>query len=364
ARFRLLLSLHRWSSLFSGGFALVVCVTGLPLIFATDIDVWRHAPETATYAQPATLAGMADVARARHPGAQIRYAGQADSQHWFISARDATGPWHRLMFRHPSGHLVMDHASGTGLMATLLALHARLLAGPNGQLLLAAVASVLGVALVTGLLVHAPFVPRAGPLAARGRGSARLRWLDRHNLVGMLLVTWMLVLTVTGGLLALAGPIQSHWRATAFAHLLATTDTAPARASRIDLDAVTAAARQRYPQATVDFIALPGSRYATSNGYVVYLAGGPGPLTLARHAVWVDAGTATHTQGLPLGLLMSLLMSIKPLHFGDFGGLALKCVWALLDLTMMVVIATGLWLWLQRVSPRLSSRRAALRAGH
>ena len=42
------------------------------------------------------------------------------------------------------------------------------------------------------------------------------------------------------------------------------------------------------------------------------------------------------------------LMLSKPLHFGDYGGLPLKIVWALLDLLTIWVLATGLVLWWQR----------------
>lgn len=34
-----------------------------------------------------------------------------------------------------------------------------------------------------------------------------------------------------------------------------------------------------------------------------------------------------------------------PLHFGDYGGLPLKILWALLDVFTIVVLVTGLYLW-------------------
>ena len=38
----------------------------------------------------------------------------------------------------------------------------------------------------------------------------------------------------------------------------------------------------------------------------------------------------------------------QPLHFGDYGGLPLKIVWALLDLVTIVVLGSGLYLWFAR----------------
>jgi len=38
----------------------------------------------------------------------------------------------------------------------------------------------------------------------------------------------------------------------------------------------------------------------------------------------------------------------QPLHFGDYGGLPLKIIWALLDIVTIVVLGSGLYLWLDR----------------
>jgi len=38
----------------------------------------------------------------------------------------------------------------------------------------------------------------------------------------------------------------------------------------------------------------------------------------------------------------------RPLHFGDYGGLPLQILWALFDLVLIVVLISGLYLWLSR----------------
>jgi uncharacterized iron-regulated membrane protein len=38
----------------------------------------------------------------------------------------------------------------------------------------------------------------------------------------------------------------------------------------------------------------------------------------------------------------------RPLHFGDYGGLPLKILWALLDLATIIVLGTGVYLWWAR----------------
>ena len=48
----------------------------------------------------------------------------------------------------------------------------------------------------------------------------------------------------------------------------------------------------------------------------------------------------------------------QPLHFGDYGGLPLKLIWALLDILTIIVLGSGLYLW----AAKLPVRRA-MRAG-
>jgi len=47
---------------------------------------------------------------------------------------------------------------------------------------------------------------------------------------------------------------------------------------------------------------------------------------------------------------MSVLLLSQPLHFGDYGGLPLKLLWALLDLATITVLVSGLVLWVRRGS--------------
>ena len=43
---------------------------------------------------------------------------------------------------------------------------------------------------------------------------------------------------------------------------------------------------------------------------------------------------------------MKTLGLSQPLHFGDYGGMPLKILWALLDLATIIVLGSGLYHWL------------------
>jgi len=59
-----------------------------------------------------------------------------------------------------------------------------------------------------------------------------------------------------------------------------------------------------------------------------------------------EPGDVAETRQLPFYL--KLLFLSQPLHFGDYAGLPLKIIWALLDIIMIAVIGSGLYLWIAR----------------
>jgi uncharacterized iron-regulated membrane protein len=67
------------------------------------------------------------------------------------------------------------------------------------------------------------------------------------------------------------------------------------------------------------------------------------------------------TRDLPF-YLKALFVS-QPLHFGDYGGMPLKVIWALLDGLTIVVIGSGLYLYMVR-RRKAGGRRIARRARH
>jgi uncharacterized iron-regulated membrane protein len=62
----------------------------------------------------------------------------------------------------------------------------------------------------------------------------------------------------------------------------------------------------------------------------------------------VDATTGELTDSRDLPWYVTTLLVSQPLHFGDYGGMPLKIVWALLDILTIVVLVTGLYLWWAR----------------
>ena len=60
---------------------------------------------------------------------------------------------------------------------------------------------------------------------------------------------------------------------------------------------------------------------------------------------------------------MQALLLSQPLHFGDYGGLPMKILWAVLDLFTIVVLISGLYLWLGKRGTSVDARVRELESG-
>jgi uncharacterized iron-regulated membrane protein len=58
----------------------------------------------------------------------------------------------------------------------------------------------------------------------------------------------------------------------------------------------------------------------------------------------------------------SLFVS-QPLHFGDYGGLPLKIVWALLDVLAIIVLGSGVYLWARKYMRHREAQGVLAEAG-
>jgi uncharacterized iron-regulated membrane protein len=117
-----------------------------------------------------------------------------------------------------------------------------------------------------------------------------------------------------------------------------------------------ASARRALPGNNPQFIAFPGGAFSTPGHYAVFFQGAT-PLTerLLTPAL-IDGETGELTDVRPMPLSMKALQLSQPLHFGDYGGLPLKLLWAALTCFTLVVLGSGLYLWLGRRRVPLAAR--------
>ncbi len=366
---------HKWTSLISTLFLLMLCVTGLPLIFHDEIDAMLGEDYEARLAgAPSAQAGlpldaMLAKALAQRPGeVPLFMAFSNDSPLLTVTTgprASASETEMTLLFLDRATGAVIGPAPSGGVMDFILTLHTDLFLGLPGMLFLGAMGFLFVVGLISGVVLYAPFMRRLAFGTLRTARSQRVRRLDQHNLVGVVTLGWALVVGLTGVINTLADPLTAQWQsgelAEMTAHYQGAAPLAPAEYG--SLDAAMAAAQSALPNRAPQFIGFPGGAFSTGHHYAVFFQGDRPATQFLLTPALIDAreGTLTDTREMPT--INQALMLSKPLHFGDYGGLPLKLLWALLDIATIWVLWTGILLWLRREPGRIDRRIDEIASG-
>ena len=355
--------IHTWSSLVCTVFMLLLCLTGLPLIYrheighllGNDIEALRLAAPQA----PASLDRVIAAGQARYPDKVMMYMSQEPDEPslWFLTmGAHANDPdFKSIAIDARTAQFAGEPPiEGGGVMQFLFHLHVDLFAGVWGKLFLGFMGSLLLVAIVSGVVLYAPFMRKLEFGTVRQGRTARLKWLDLHNLLGIVTLAWALVVGATGVVNTLADVLLKVWQVTEIAGMTKPYAGQAAPATLASMATSVRHAEAVAPGMRVGFIAFPGTPFATPHHYGVYMHGDAALTSRLYQPVLVDAQTAAVTDRRELPWYLKTLLLSQPLHFGDYGGAGLKFVWALLDVATIIVLGSGLYLWLRR-------RRAAAR---
>ena len=373
ATIRIWYLVHKWTSLICTLFLLMLCLTGLPLIFHDEIDGWLG--EEPSVMQGAASSGdgpglvaldeMLSLALAQRPG-EVPLFMAFDNVTPILTvttgpAPDAAANQMTIqLFDRSTGEPAGQVAEGEGLMGFILTLHTDMFLGLPGMLFLGVMGILFVAATISGVVLYAPFMRRLEFGTLRVSRSKRLRQLDYHNLLGIAAFAWIIVVGGTGVINAFATPLIQFWQQGELAEMTAAygdqEQLPPERYG--SLDTAMDAARTAMPSNNPQFIAFPGGAFSSKHHYAVFMQGDT-PLTerMLTPAL-VDAETGALTDVRPLPWYLTALLFSQPLHFGDYGGLPLKLVWTVLTLATIWILWTGILLWLRR-SPGVIERRVA-----
>jgi len=374
--------LHKWTSLVCTAFLLLICVTGLPLVFRDEIG--NLLDDSLPYASvPAgtpviSLDRIAGKAREMYPGEQLMSTFTDDDEPKIVAFMVPS--WQALAANRKSIHWikfdahtgdVLKHsepfdADGKSFLQWMLGLHRDLFAGLAGELFLGTMALLFVLALVSGAVVYGPFMRKMDFGTVRADRSPRLKWLDLHNLLGVVTIGWTLVVGTTGIINELSTPLFGLWQATDVKAMLDPMrgKPIPALVEQTSVQAAFETAKGALPDMEMQSIAFPGSPFGSPYHYLIW-GKGKEPLTSRLFSpVLIDARTGELTSIVNMPWYLRALEVSRPLHFGDYGGMPLKIIWALLDLVTIAVLGSGLYLFLSRRSSSMPEQEAELGASY
>jgi uncharacterized iron-regulated membrane protein len=374
-------SVHRWLGILLGLWFALVGITGSVLVYEDAVDAWLNpslltSSETGPWLAPEVLLQRVE---AEH------LLGRIDQ----LRPPAAPGEVYRLTFRvQPNKRVSVRRieatfapASGTLLgtrpteefgltapllMRTIYEFHRNVLLGNSGSNVVGIAGFLLLASVVTGIVVAWPRSRAALSrlLHVNLRASATRISYDLHRSVGVVFAALLLLATLTGSTLVYLNYVRDFVNVFSPVKPFPTVPFNPGpKSESAQFASVIERVRSTYPRRAIVEVHMP---FRQTGGYLFYLKQPGDEHRLGDTIAWVDPVTTeilversdrTRSGG------ETLMHWFYPLHSGTaFGspGLVAMC---LTGLTPILLVFTGLWVWLRkRRGEKLGERRRAQRA--
>lgn len=349
----------------------MLCITGLPLVFYEEIDHLLHEVEATAPREDAPRVSADIILQAaldELPGKAPKYAFWDADHHpgqLFLTLADsAEAPIeadHYLTMNEYTAEVLEASPNEMDFMLLMYYLHVEMLAGIPGKLFLGFIGVLFVLSMISGVVLYGPIMKRYDFGMIRTEKSRRIRWLDLHNLLGIVTLAWASVVGISGVINTLADPALEAWRDGQLAEMVAAYKDQPKVTGEFaSLQEALETAREAAPEMEVSFVAFPGTLYSSKHHYAVYMVGNT-PLTsrIIKPAL-IDAKTGELTDMRDMPWYLKAIFISQPFHFGDYGGIPMKILWVVLDLLTIVVLISGLYLWFARRKARAAQLKRVI----
>lgn len=350
-------SLHHWLGLVTGVFLLILSITGSVLVFHHDIDHAQYAHLSTLEAPVSELRLDKSFWRIRqeNPGSDIRVPGLPEGPLEALKYEVRKGSSREWVFVHPETGkpLARVERADRRLVQVLLDIHYNLLSGTPGKIVVLLSGITLILLTITGFLLYRKSILKV--LSFRQRISFKSRrslFSTVHRVVGVWSLVFNLMISVTGTYIAFT-IVQA-----AFTPGSTVENVSPATVS---VDAVLRQGKKDYPDFEVNYLRFAGGTLSvlgrTSFDPPYY------GLTYSNLQVDPSTGKVKSVAFLrDMSWHKRLVTVLKPLHFGDYGGLWVKLLYSLFGMLPGVLAISGFLIWRLRnrnASERTPQRRIA-----
>lgn len=346
--------LHSWAGIVTGLLMFIVCFSGAVVVFKNEIDLWAN-PSLAQLPRsqkPASLDTVLAQLHTRYPGATVETIALPDAVNpsYFAFVRERGAPANtrtKVALRSDTGTVVGPVDSQLGQYLRML--HVFLFFGPRW------IVGFLGVAMLvliaTGIVIHRKIL--AELFTQRWGRSFRVVMSDLHKSAGIWGLGFHILIATTGAWMGLAPLFEQGTKyvttsanaaAPKSARKVASETAAPVPMQ--SLDALYATAQQAVPGLEARYVSL--RRWGTDTAEASFTGNLSGHLaSTARVDIHAATGVPKKVHDPRTAGFWSLVNGLmEPLHFGDFGGLALKWLYFFLGMTPAFLSISGTLIWL------------------
>lgn len=229
----------------------------------------------------------------------------------------------------------------------LLELHRELFLGSLGKIYVGIIGVFYVLLLLSGFFIYSRFTKNRKFIPTyRAQKTNRT---DYHKLTGIISVGWSLLVAFTGVLLAFNGYLIKFFQLQTLKDLSAKYGTTTTSSTTIaPIDQVIDAALAAKSNASVSYISFPNTEFGLPGQFLVLINDGSAALDKATDIVVVNAINGIVTEVIALPWYLQALLYSESLHFGDFGGLTLKLIWAAFTLCSLAVVFLGISSYLKK----------------
>ena len=345
------LSSHSWIGLLVGALMYVVCLSGTLAVFYPELERWEQpdVAESLRYDPRRVEQAYHDVVQGDTPVTHHMYVALPTSE----MPRTSISTEERGWFLNEDGSLgqAVNHDWTHMLINLHLYLH---LPASFGMIVVSTLGALLCGLVVSGLLAH-PRIFKDAFLLRLG-GSRHLEQADIHNRLSVWGAPFHLMIGITGAYFGLAALVSLVLAA---AYFDGDSDAVSAAAFGAEPElrqpeqplAIAKAfnAMERIAPDAQPFYVTVEEADVPAQSYMVVGARHPGRLIWAEQYRFDAAGNFLDKIGYSDGAAgRQAIFSVYRLHFGHFGGLAVKLLYVVLGLALTVVSVTGVNVWLAR----------------
>lgn len=336
-----LLKYHSWTGLIAGLFLIVMGISGSILVFQYDIEdfLWKDYVQVEDYNGLDIDKGFQTV-QDTYGQWDIRLMHFQEEQALIFNLRK---PTERLfVFVHPSsGEIIKELNELTTFTRWLLKFHYSFQAGPAGRILVLIVGVLFFISLMTGILVYRKSIVKVLLFRTRITNiNTRTFYSSLHRIIGVWALLLNLVLVVTGTVLA--------WTVAEAGLNPPPAPQTPAVTTPISTSLKTLDRTE--PDFTPTYIRLP----ATEQGHVVIYGiyeGDPFYFSEFGNYFLIDYRSGEVVSGVKIteaALPTKLADTLIPLHFGQYGGIWSKLLYAVVGLSGPFLSVSGFVIWYER----------------
>lgn len=348
--FRIFYKAHVYAGIFVAVHLAIFSLTGVILLFKDELQGQAKPASQALTQTPIEAAQSYEhalsLASEVHPGAQPLAMFPTDNDETILSVRLGVNGSvklrgaERFEYDLVKKQVFSPSEKSAGFFDWLLRLHREMLLGSIGKLYVGFVGLTYVFMLLSGFFIYGKF------MKGRPLGDLRVatvpRLVDLHKFAGVVTFGWAFVVAVTGVFLAFNSVLIKLFLSYSLQHLaLQYKDTSKNEVNLAPIGQVIETALQAKPESVVTYVSFPNTEFGIP-GQFLLLTNGNTPLTKRlSEMVVVNAETGLLTETIALPAYLKIVLLSEPLHFGDYGGLFLKIIWAIFTLCSLGVAVFG-----------------------